>query len=262
MKTKFIISGIVLLEIIFLSATRVFEIKTLENRYNGWDYNASLIEIEPSEWDEAVESPPEEVAEFEIEEELEVEFNGSNVSNCPSEFIVRLNGLELNGKEEQFHDQKKYVIKNGHLNLSSHRLEKVPNSISDEQCITSIDLDNNRLKEFPLELFFLKNLSYLSLSNNYISTIEGGIVFSELKHLDLSFNQITTLSHSIGYMTKLENLNLSGNYSLNDLPVEKLKQLPNLKVIDIKHTALAKDVKYLRMIKNELTITNGVLINH
>ncbi len=80
-----------------------------------------------------------------------------------------------------------------------------------------LDLSLQKLKTFPVEIFNFTNLQELHLPYNYWSSLP-----------------------STGWekLTKLEILDLSGNYYLNKLPVDALAQLKALKSLLLKDNKL------------------------
>lgn len=240
MKAKFIIFGIVILEILFLSATRQMELNIFQDDV--------VCEV----WEDPDYVEADEIPDVEMPDDDEIREDYA----CPDEFIVVIDGLDLTGQERRFGHQKNFNVQNGHLNLSSQRLNDLPSSILDEGCITSLDLENNRIVAFPFGVQRLGDLSYLSLANNKIRKIESFGHLTSLKHLDLSYNEITELPYSIGYMQDLEHLNLSGNYNLDMLPVSNLQKLANLRVLNLKHTKIKKDKKFIYELQKTLSGVN------
>jgi Leucine-rich repeat (LRR) protein len=80
-----------------------------------------------------------------------------------------------------------------------------------------LDLSLQKLKTFPVEIFTFTNLKELHLPYNYWASIP---------------------TEGWGKLTKLELLNLSGNYYLNKLPIDGLAQLKNLKSLLLKDNKL------------------------
>ncbi len=80
-----------------------------------------------------------------------------------------------------------------------------------------LDLSLQKLKTFPVEIFTFTNLKELHLPYNYWASIPA---------------------EGWGKLTKLELLDLSGNYYLNKLPTDGLAQLKTLKSLLIKDNKL------------------------
>ena len=108
------------------------------------------------------------------------------------------------------------------VNASFNILEYInPSFFYHANFVRKLDLQSNRLykmqTDFPFEFenFFqrLSSLRYLDLSNNQLKVIPQA-TFSkhrELRHLNLKYNQLTTISFSLASCGNLEYLNLVGN---------------------------------------------------
>ena len=62
-------------------------------------------------------------------------------------------------------------------------------------------------------------------------SINGKMIKTDIKHLDLSCNQLTQLLAEIGQLTQLTTLNLKNN-KLTQLPAE-IGQLTQLRILDL-----------------------------
>ncbi|CAF0705124.1 unnamed protein product [Brachionus calyciflorus] len=114
------------------------------------------------------------------------------------------------------------------LILSGNNLRSLPSAIAELVNLEHLDLSKNPLrvkdvddtKCLPLEMRFLRNLKYLSISEcnlRYIPTTVWLCV--HLKKLDLSRNKISLLVPDIGNLQKLTHLNLC-QCNLTTLPPE------------------------------------------
>ncbi|TDN95792.1 leucine-rich repeat domain-containing protein [Sunxiuqinia elliptica] len=99
------------------------------------------------------------------------------------------------------------------LDLSYQNLNKVPISANDAT-IEILILDNNKLTQLPNWIGQLSNLRVLSVRNNNLQDI----------------------SSALGQCTKLEQLYLSGNSSLFQLP--NLSSCRNIMLIDVVNTKI------------------------
>lgn len=97
--------------------------------------------------------------------------------------------------------------------------------------LVRLELEWNELTVLPASVASLKCLEYLSLTHNDIHTIEkGGLtLLTNLKHLDLSSNALTTLPSQLSKLTKLSFLSVSKN-RLTKWPtcIHSLKNLETL----------------------------------
>ncbi len=100
------------------------------------------------------------------------------------------------------------------------------------QNITLLDLGHNELSEIPQEIFELKNLECLILTQNAITTISPNVSnHCALTKLDLSFNRIQHLPCELFNLIRLTKLYLAGN-KIEVLP-EQIEKLTRLKHLDL-----------------------------
>jgi Leucine-rich repeat (LRR) protein len=99
------------------------------------------------------------------------------------------------------------------LDLSYQNLFKLPANAFDQNIYLLI-LDNNNLTELPNNIANLSNLRALSVRNNNLQDLNQLIIMCK----------------------KLEELYLSGNPNLSELP--SLSELKNLKIIDVTDTGI------------------------
>lgn len=102
-------------------------------------------------------------------------------------------------------------------------LPKTATSISFDK----LSLQGNLLKTLPVNL----KVKELNISSNPLMNFDVAVLNlpKDLKYLDISYNQIQSLTKNIGLLSGLEYLNLQGNF-LTTLPVE-IGNLSNLKVL-------------------------------
>ncbi|CAF0842023.1 unnamed protein product [Brachionus calyciflorus] len=164
-----------------------------------------------------------------------------------------------------------------HLDISNNQIESISEkNFSKLRCLTHLDLSDNNLYEIPDEFFqSLVNVKILNLSKNQIEKviIQPGEVphfkkskieslsladnklkkleeeffntFSELKHLDLSVNELETLSENFKSLDKLEKLILKNN-----------------KISDFADKSFNVNLKKLNLSKNQLTSVSIAKLNY
>jgi Leucine-rich repeat (LRR) protein len=94
-----------------------------------------------------------------------------------------------------------------------------------------VNLDGQKLKELPADLFEKTSLEHLSADNNSIESIPEDIQkLTNLTRLSLVNNKLTTLPEGLKELIKLTNLNVAGN-QLSALP--EIIFLENLKLLNI-----------------------------
>ena len=127
------------------------------------------------------------------------------------------------------------------INTSILKVEKLERNIigyiSDSENITGISLFNCGLATIPEELMNLTNLKILYLRRNFINSLQKSIGFlSALEEMDLSINEISILPKSIGLLKSLRKLNLSSNKLLN-IP-DTIGTISNLEVLNLSNNRL------------------------
>jgi Leucine-rich repeat (LRR) protein/GTPase SAR1 family protein len=161
------------------------------------------------------------------------------------------------------------------IDLSSLGLSSIPPAIATLTLrkLHTLDLSNNHLTQFPLEILQLDNLHHLSLENNQIPYVTDFILsqlkstqlmllnlesndlvefpsglsrFSHLRTLRLSNNQITSVP-SLAGLSNLEVLTLSNNKlsSLDDSCITTLQKLHTLRLSFNNLTSLPSQITNL-----------------
>lgn len=96
--------------------------------------------------------------------------------------------------------------------------------------LSRVDLSNNNLTEFPIELTFLSRVHYLNLEHNKISSFPTSFgELTALTYLKLSYNHIVSLPSSITELINLKELDVIFN-QIKEIPfllssLEKLSTL-------------------------------------
>lgn len=114
------------------------------------------------------------------------------------------------------------------LDLSGRGLTEVPGDVFGRTEIEKLNLSQNELTgSLPAEVRHLTQLRVLDLSYNQFTDVPAEVgQLRNLQVLDLSYNDLTGLPHELGGLVQLEVLDLRGNeYSATDLNIIK-KTLP------------------------------------
>ncbi len=114
------------------------------------------------------------------------------------------------------------------LVLAHTGLTKVPNDVFTQTDLLTLDLSNNNLTgALPGEIRHLTELRTLNLSYNQFTGVPAEVgQLKNLEYLDLSHNQLTGLPYELGNLSNLKELILTGNnYAKADLEIIK-KSLP------------------------------------
>lgn len=101
-----------------------------------------------------------------------------------------------------------------------------------------VNYNNSNYPVFPTEVFYLKGLKTLRLSNNSIDSLPAEIgQLTDLEALYLENNNLTgSLPAEIGKMKELKKLDVSGN-SMTGIPAE-VGQLQKLEILDLSNNQL------------------------
>ncbi|KAJ3434536.1 hypothetical protein M0812_01653 [Anaeramoeba flamelloides] len=160
-------------------------------------------------------------------------------------------GLEKNSKSlDEFMKQKKKKkeLKINGLDLKKQKLFKVPSFLFQYyKNIVLLDLSFNYLETLPEDLFdFQNNLKTLIASDNQLISLPSSIGFlTRLEKLDLHSNLITHLPYEISHLLTLQEINLTSNPIANNLPNELLLSGRNLTQFYL-HSAIPKFPKLNR----------------
>ena len=132
--------------------------------------------------------------------------------------------------------------------LDNQNLEYIPDELCEELTqIKFLSLLNNRIKEIPHNINFLKNLILLGLCNNEITSIPDSLFqLNKLSSLCLHGNLLTELPDKIGALTELKSLTISNN-SITQLP-SSIRELHKLSQIDLENTLINEDsLKFINL---------------
>jgi len=172
---------------------------------------------------------------------------------------------------------------NQSLNLSMKGLTELPTEAVQnalEAKVQSIDLSKNQLVSFPANLEeVMPQLYEVNIASNKIPQLPGFIAGDLIQFLDLSNNKLSSLPDEMGGMKHLREIILSvnqfetipsclfscakletiliANNKVASIEVERLKELPNLAILDLQNNAIQTvppqlgNVTQLRQLKLE-----------
>nr|XP_043635668.1 plant intracellular Ras-group-related LRR protein 9-like [Erigeron canadensis]XP_043635669.1 plant intracellular Ras-group-related LRR protein 9-like [Erigeron canadensis] len=168
----------------------------------------------------------------------------SNQLEVIPDSIAGLENLEelyaSNNLLESLPDSIGLLLKLKILNVSSNKLTSLPDSICHCRSLVELDAGFNKLTYIPTNIGYeLVNLKKLLVPLNKLRSLPTSIGEMEsLQILDAHFNELRVLPPSIGRLSKLEILNLSGNFSdLTSLP-HTIGDLTNLEELDISNNQI------------------------
>jgi hypothetical protein len=205
MQTKFLIIGAIILEILFLSWTSFIE----KPIYGGGQIDTEntitsvpLAVIEKNQNDTLLNVIVEQIYDV-----------SSNYLDFQNRDLTAILMLPLKSEDETYN--------------VANRLDEV----------IDVDASNNYLSELPIYFLKMNNLKNVFLGNNNIKYISSNGRSESIETLDLSNNELSSFSTTTLSLPNLQYLNLSGNYNLKRLSIEK-GDLSNLKELNIKYTKL------------------------
>ncbi|CAG8527145.1 5192_t:CDS:2 [Ambispora leptoticha] len=131
------------------------------------------------------------------------------------------------------------------LDLSRNQLADLPKNIA-RFCpnLRHLNLANNALTFFPIELLHFMHLEFLDLSQNQITgpmPNQLPLCLTNLKTLKLGSNQITALPSSLGELKNLQSLvmgSIFGGNKLESFPSGCISKMPNLVELILSHNSL------------------------
>lgn len=101
--------------------------------------------------------------------------------------------------------------------FSENWFDNIDEAVKEPENVFYLDLSLQKLKTFPLEI----------------------LEFNKLQKLYLPFNYYPSIPDEIGKLDKVTELDISGNYYMNHLPIEGLMDMESLKKIIVKDNKLA-----------------------
>lgn len=122
------------------------------------------------------------------------------------------------------------------LDLSNNQLKTLPQQFSQLKKLRIAFFNNNQFEEFPRVLADCPNLSMISFKGNKLQNISEDALSPNIRWLILTNNQLKTLPHSIGKLSKLQKCMLAGN---------QFQALPN-------ELAHCKNLELIRLAANQL----------
>lgn len=132
-----------------------------------------------------------------------------------------------------------FLLKNlRSLWMRNNSIQEIPAGIKELRNLRYLDLEDNRLTSLPEEMEYLTDLRDLNLSDNSFEVFPKVVYrLRSLEYLDISDNKIKFINSEIGGITKLISLSLAYN-KLNELPQE-ICNLTSLEALNISHNYLS-----------------------
>lgn len=150
------------------------------------------------------------------------------IENSPNLHCLKINGFDIS------FPSKINSISNDNLNLDSLIIKKLNN-------IKNIEIAGVNLSKFPMNLFNLQNIEYLSLECCLINSVPNQISgFKNLKELRLRLNNIGQLPMDLNKLENLEAIDL-GNNLLTEIP-PVLFELKKLKIVSFANPEFKSEI--------------------
>lgn len=128
------------------------------------------------------------------------------------------------------------------LDLSNKGLTKVNSDVYGKTGTTDLILSNNSIKTLPSEMGKMTKVVVFKIDHNLL---DGSLIgeirqMSQLKVLDVSYNNMTGMPAEIGQLSRLESLNYSYN-NITGLPNELANLKNNLKEFNLTGNPLSQE---------------------
>ncbi|XP_031636758.1 leucine-rich repeat and death domain-containing protein 1 [Contarinia nasturtii] len=124
------------------------------------------------------------------------------------------------------------------IQISGNLLQNIPSDISELTNLEHLDVSKNQLIDLPKEIYDLNKLQYLNVSDNEITSVDKAIGdMKSLETLNLEKNHLTEIPLEISRSTTLNELFLSDNNNLTEIPT-KIMAMQSLRVMEAERCRL------------------------
>jgi Leucine-rich repeat (LRR) protein len=115
---------------------------------------------------------------------------------------------------------------------STYTYTSIKEAMKDPSAVVRLELKKSKLKNFPQEIFQMKNLQYLDISKNSIREIPDSLEFFEnLQYFNASKNKLSSIPQSIGKLKSLKWL-IWNNNDISIIPFQ-IGNLEELQYLDL-----------------------------
>ena len=122
------------------------------------------------------------------------------------------------------------------LDLSGNKIQTLPESLTTIKTIKKLGISNNMLKTLPIRIINkLESLEQLLVSNNQLEEIGDNFYIEKLRIFYGSYNFITEVPRTFGYMENLQEVYFKKNLIEN---CDFLENLTNATIVDISHNMI------------------------
>lgn len=205
----------------------------------------------------------------ELTELTELSIAGNSVSAIPSQLanLTNLTSLDLSHNElTSFPTAVTSLTNLRSLNLAGNGLTSVDPEVGGLTALESLDVSSNALTALPPELAKAPTLVDLALGRNPFGSVPPVVYDINPTRLDLEVVELTEFHIEPGQLSKLSDLNLSGNQL--DSPPSGLSQLPSLTRLDLSAISVSElpddfaqlaSLEYLDITRNFFTDGDALL---
>lgn len=148
--------------------------------------------------------------------------------------FIKKNAIYLSNIDDISELQNFYFPSLTAIGLTNCHIKEIPLWLLALRNLRVLDLSYNEITEIP-KLYGLGNLTYVDLSHNGISSLQG-VPAGNLEWVDLSYNQISEIPDGITEFTRLISVDLSYN-QINVLP-DAFLLMPALITLDVRGNIL------------------------
>jgi len=142
-----------------------------------------------------------------------------NLTEFPKEIFTLANSLEV-------------------LDLANNQLTTLPSELSSLKKLKILFLTNNNFESIPAVVAACTQLEMISFKSNKLKHVDENVLPTQTRWLILTDNNIATLPHSMGELTRLQKFAIAGN-KLQKLP-KSMKYCTNLELIRLSANQLTE----------------------
>jgi len=184
----------------------------------------------------------------------------NHISNAQKTGVCQLSNMQIKELPSQ-------LLRLNHnlrsLDLSTNKIEILPEAIGNFTVLKNLNLNNNLLRSLPNSIGKLKKLETLQLSNNSLTSLPSPITnCNSLQTINLKMNRFKKFPIEVTHLKKLDAIDISSN-QIKSLPPEISKILAveininNNQLIGLpENLAECKRLKVFRFEENNIEIKN------
>jgi len=185
----------------------------------------------------------------------------NDISSVPKNFkdLKSLQCADLSQNRFAHMPAMSYMSKLSTINLSKNCINEI-GDVNNLPSLVKFDLSSNKLEKLPENIGSLKNLDSFKANDNELTCLPSSLsLLKSIKTLDVSNNQISSIDNSMRRLCKLETLKVGGN-QIEKLPVP-FTFMRNLRNLDLsenefhsfdENSAMPKTIRKFKLKGNEI----------